>query len=142
MSVTHSQLIDCLKIEKFELGLMVVEQEEIFADVRIELIAKFGDKIFDLSWVYSQPPTFVTQLKTNLSKKIGEKLKSILKKLKQSICIDHDWCNLRDSPLMVRVEILAMILDAIGTSGAAALSVLIIKNEFLDKLCECNVNRE
>lgn len=142
MPYTQRELINYLKYEKFELSLMLVQEEEFFSDIRTKLIDEFGENSLNLAWVYNQPQAFVSKLKSGVSKKVREKLSRVLASLQRRICIEDDWCNTRHSPLLNKAEIVAAALDALQISfGVAALAVLILKNGVLDKLCHCNIAR-
>jgi len=134
---TREELVEHLQLEPVNLAIHVVLNNDEFLEVDDYLIKKFGDDWKRPDWLYTQNPETISQFKREIFSQVENFVRRRNHDLYQSICVQMNWCEMRNQPIVENAEALAGVLDIYLTNGIAALSVLLLKRKFLDKLCNC-----
>ena len=131
------QFLDFAALETWRLSQIVLEESEVFADARYQLDRRFGPHALDPSVLAFLPSLEAKRLVSALHRSVEKRVRDFDDQLNNLICRRFRWCERREHPMIENAEIAAAIADVFGTNGAAALTVLLIKRKFLDKLCKC-----
>lgn len=137
MPVTREELVHVFALEQIELARIVVLENQHFGEVGHLLDHRYNGQWREHGWLLMQDRSVVTQFKREIFSRIERIVRRSNHHLYQSICINLDWCQNRNHPTIEYAEYIAAALDIFGTNGAAALTVLLIKRKFLDRLCNC-----
>ncbi len=137
MPITREKLVQAFALAQIELARIVVLENQHFADVGQFLDHRYDGQWRQHGWLLMQDRSVATQFKREIFSRIERIVRQYNHHLYQAICVNLNWCQNRNHPTVEHAEYIAAALDIFGTNGAAALTVLLIKRKFLDKLCNC-----
>jgi len=112
-------------------------ENEVFEEAKQELLERYGEEIFGQEFIHRIAPPKARRFISSLNLSVENRVRDFNDKLYALICIRLKWCERREHPMIENAELAAGIVDIFGTNGAAALTVLLLKRKFLDKLCNC-----
>lgn len=123
--------------EDWELARQIIQEAPEFEESRREIEARFGIAIGDLDSIIHLPEDSYRRLGKLLLETIEARLELIRDELHRKICEEFDYCRQKKKLGWRVMEYISGVLDIFFTKGGLTLAVLVIKNEFLDKLCRC-----
>ena len=135
MPFTHEELVHAFALEQIELARIVVIENQHFSEACQYLDRKYSHEWRQPGWLLAQERLAVTQFKREIFSRIDQIVRQANHQLYQGICVNLNWCESRNKSTIEYADYIAAALDIFGTNGAAALTVLLIKRKFLDKLC-------
>lgn len=123
--------------DAWSLALEALCNSPVLAESRAEIEAKYGFDIETSERIYFLSIGEFKKFKADVIASVKRSLHSINNDIYDKICRELHYCENRDMPLARLVSYLIAILDVVYSSGAVALAVLIVKSEYLDKVCNC-----
>ena len=135
--ITEQQL-HFFTLETWRLSQIVLEESEAFAETRDQLKCH-TPLVLDPGFLFFLPAQEAKKVASELHRSVENRVRDFNHGLYDLICWRFRWCERREDSFVELLEITAAVADIFGTNGAAALTVLLIKRKFLDKLCNCKV---
>ncbi len=128
---------ELLQQEPWDVARELIESHPGFADARLIVDAEFGVWVGDREGILDLPEADLRRLKQRLIELVQEKLLEQREELHEKICVELDYCKVKDQGRAKLVRYLAGALDVFFTSGGVSLAILVLEEEFLKKLCGC-----
>lgn len=97
----------------------------------------FGVSLRDLEAILDLPPVSFEALRKRLIDAALAFLHARRDELRQKICVDLDYCELKKTSRWRIAGYIAAVVDITYTKGALSLAILALKQEVFDKLCGC-----
>ena len=123
--------------EDWELARQIIEEVPEFEEDRSSIEAEFGVAIGDLGSIINLPEDSFRRFKKVLIQRLEARLDRIRDELHKKICEEFDYCRQKKKLGWRVMEYVAGVLDIFYTRGGITIAIAVIKNEFLDKLCDC-----
>lgn len=137
MSNAVAVLEQLLVTEDWELGRQVLVDASVFADDAQRLEAEFDVSLRHLEMIFDLPDADRMRLKREILARFEARLRDYNDDLYQKICVELGYCANKEAWKWRAAEYLAGALDILFGGGGIALAVLLLKREYLDKLCKC-----
>lgn len=123
--------------EDWELARQVIVEAPEFSDIRGEIENEHRIALGDLESIIDLPEASFRRLKEAILERVESRVREYNDAIHQKVCVEWDYCNKRESRKVEIAEYIAAVLDIVVTGGAVALAALLLKREYLDKLCRC-----
>ena len=124
-------------LEDWELARRAVAELPELAAERERLETMFSVNLDDLQDVLSLDPKLLENFKRRVTVTALGGAAATRDWLTQEICVRLDYCSKREELGWRIVEYILGLIDVLHTQGFISLLVLMIKQEYLDRLCKC-----
>ena len=136
-SVSAEVALEYLSREDWELARQSLMELEEFRSARDEIESRFDIDLTDIEAIIDLPTDSFNNLKKDLVIAVDSQLLRFSEMVRQKVCVELDYCNLKKSKGWRIVEYMIGALAIVFDKGLIPLSFYIFKREILDELCHC-----
>lgn len=128
---------ELLQQEPWNVARELIAGHPEFADARQVIDDEFGVWVGDVDGIRELPEADFRRLKKRLIELVQEQLQAHRDALHEKICLELNYCQVKDQGRAKLVRYIAGALDVFVTNGGVSLAILLLEEEFLKKLCGC-----
>lgn len=124
-------------IEEWELARQILVGAPEFEEFREEIEYKFDIDLEILEDIVDLPDAGLRELQERILASVESFTNRFKNTLYDKVCVEWEYCKQKNSRKSVIAEYIASAIDIAMAGGALTLAIVLMKREYLDKLCHC-----